>query len=78
MILYKKVHKFQIELKGQLINIDTYVEVGCLVRNILINSFQLPRSLTYLNLGGVVLPVVQEQVREASGLWGVLAQAGSV
>lgn len=36
------------------------------------------RSLTYLNLGGVVLPVVQEQVREASGLWGVLAQAGSV
>lgn len=54
------------------------MEVGCLARNRLINPFQLPRSLTYLNLGGVVLPVVQEQVREASALWGVLAQAGSV
>lgn len=31
-----------------------------------------------LDLGVVVLPIVQEQVREASGLWGVLAQACSV
>lgn len=31
-----------------------------------------------LDLGGVVLAVVQEQVCEASGLWGVLARACSV
>lgn len=40
--------------------------------------FNDPDYLPYLDLGVVVLPIVQEQVREASGLCGVLAQACSV
>lgn len=32
----------------------------------------------YLNLSVVVLPIIQQQVREASGIWGVLAHAGPV
>lgn len=47
-------------------------------QSILINPSQSPRLLTHLNLGGVVLPIVQDQVCETSGLRGVLAQAGSV
>ena len=40
-----------------------------------------PISITqsaYLDLRGVVLPVVQQQVCKAPGLWGVLAHACSV
>lgn len=46
--------------------------------NIFTNPFQLSRLFIYLNLGGVVLPIVQQQVCEASGLRRVLADACSV